>query len=477
MTAANTATTPPGSGAKTPLLAAEDIRKFFGREETPVLDGVTLELREGEFVALLGPSGSGKSTLLRILAGLVRPSDGIVLVNGIPLDGPNGQVAMVFQNFALFPWLTVLQNVELGLLSTGLSQSEKRERATRAIDLIGLDGFEEAFPKELSGGMKQRVGFARALVVQPEILFMDEPFSALDVLTGENLRAEFQTMWLERTIPTKSVLMVTHNIDEAVALADRILVFGANPGHIRVELPGVPTSERTTKGGARGALVDTIYRIMTEPDADAVAIADEAALAAGGEKEQAPRKRPTRRKRQQRAGYQRLPEVSIDDLTGFVQYLGGIGGQANLSDLGRDLQVKAEDLLAFVEACDLLGFVDLRKRVAFLTELGTRFAAADLDEEKALFRASVAEHVSLIRFIARALEDEPSHTLESQFVLDELENAFPPREARRQLETAIDWGRYAELFTYDNVSGEFKLDEEHRLDGPEDITNVGEWRQ
>lgn len=470
-----TTTTPPSSGTRTALLAAEDIRKSFGREQTPVLDGITLELREGEFVALLGPSGSGKSTLLRILAGLVRPSEGVVLVHGIPLDGLNGQVAIVFQNFALFPWLTVLQNVELGLLSTELSQSEKRERATRAIDLIGLDGFEEAFPKELSGGMKQRVGFARALVVQPEILFMDEPFSALDVLTGENLRAEFQTMWLERTIPTKSVLMVTHNIDEAVALADRILVFGANPGHIRVELPGVPTSERTAKGGARAALVDTIYRIMTEPDADAVAIAEEAALAAGGEKAQAPRKRPAKRKRPQGAGYQRLPEVSIDDLTGFVQYLGGIGGQAHLSDLGRDLQSRADDLLALVEACDLLGFVDLKRRVVSLTELGIRFAEADLDEEKALFRAAVAEHVSLLRFITRALEDEPSHKLEAQFVLDELEYAFPPREARRQLETAIDWGRYAELFTYDQVSGEFQLDEEHPLDATQtDFMNVGE---
>ena len=475
MTLLNTAAAEPKPGTGTVLLAAEDVRKLYGREGTPVLDGVTLELREGEFVALLGPSGSGKSTLLRILAGLVEPSDGTVLVRGAPLEGLNHQVAIVFQSFALFPWLTVLQNVELGLLSTELSQAEKRDRATKAIDMIGLDGYEEAFPKELSGGMKQRVGFARALVVQPEILFMDEPFSALDVLTGENLRTEFQAMWLERTIPTKAVLMVTHNIDEAVALADRILVFGANPGHIRVELPGVPTAERHAKSGLRGALVDTIYRIMTDPDADAVAIAEEAALAAGQERTPATRKRPTKRARSKAAGYQRLPDVSVDDLTGFVQYLGGIGGQANLSELGRDLQVRADDLLALVEACDLLGFVDLKRRVAFLTDLGNRFAQAELDEEKALFRSAVAEQVSLIRFITRALEDEPSHSLEAQFVLDELEFAFRPKEARQQLETAIDWGRYAELFTYDHVSGEFKLDEEHRLDSPEaDITNLKE---
>jgi NitT/TauT family transport system ATP-binding protein len=214
---------------------------------------------------------------------------------------------------------------------------------------------------------------------------------------------------------------------------------------------------------------------MTEPDADAVAIAEEAVVAAGQQREPAARKRPTKQARSKAAGYQRLPDVSVDDLTGFVQYLGGIGGQANLSELGRDLQVRADDLLALVEASDLLGFVDLKKRVAFLTELGNRFSGAELDEEKALFRAAVAEQVSLIRFIARALEDEPSHSLEAQFVLDELEFAFRPKEARQQLETAIDWGRYAELFTYDHVSGEFKLDEEHRLDalGP-DIVNFGE---
>src|ERR1700694_4063993 len=275
MTVLNTAAAEPKPGTGTVLLAAEDVRKLYGREGTPVLDGVTLELREGEFVALLGPSGSGKSTLLRILAGLVQSSDVSVLVRGAPLEGLNHQVAIVFQSFALFPWLTVLQNVELGLLSTELSQAEKRDRATKAIDMIGLDGYEEAFPKELSGGMKQRVGFARALVVQPEILFMYEPFSALDVLTGENLRTEFQAMWADRSIPTKAVLMVTHNIDEAVALADRIVVFGANPGRIRCELQGLPMAERTRKGPARARLVDTIYHIMTNPDEDAVALVEQ----------------------------------------------------------------------------------------------------------------------------------------------------------------------------------------------------------
>jgi NitT/TauT family transport system ATP-binding protein len=302
------------------LLAAENVRQYYGDDRTPVLEHVSVELREGEFVALLGPSGSGKSTLLRILAGLMTPSEGRVLVHGLPLHGPNPQVAIVFQSFALFPWLTVLQNVELGLLPMNLPDEERRTRALKAIDLIGLDGFEEAFPKELSGGMKQRVGFARALVVQPEVLFMDEPFSALDVLTAENLRGELQELWEDHTMPTKAVLMVTHNIEEAVTLADRILVFGANPGRIRIELAGLSPAERERKGPPRARLVDAIYRIMTNPDEDATALA---------EKGMAPvtaRAAPVSARRGRR--YQVLPDVSIDDLTGFVQYLAGVGGRA-----------------------------------------------------------------------------------------------------------------------------------------------------
>jgi NitT/TauT family transport system ATP-binding protein len=451
----------------TTLLAAEAVRKYYGDDRTPVLDGVSVELREGEFVALLGPSGSGKSTLLRILAGLMPPSEGRVLVHGQPLHGPNPQVAIVFQSFALFPWLTVLQNVELGLLGTDLPPQERRARALQAIDLIGLDGFEEAFPKELSGGMKQRVGFARAIVVQPEVLFMDEPFSALDVLTGENLRNELEEMWLARTIPTKAVLMVTHNIDEAVSLADRILVFGANPGRIRVELPGLPPAERKRKERARTALVDVIYRIMTEPHADAAVIAEEA-LASPALAARTPSERhrvrttggPTPRPRR----YQTLPDVNIDDLTGFVQYLAGIGGRANLHDLARDLQIRTDDLLALVEASDLLGLADMQQRQVYLTDLGTRFAQVDLDDEKAMFRTAVLEHASLLRFIIRSLQDAPSHTVEADRVLEELEHSFSGEEARRQLETATDWGRYAELFTYDDAAGEFRLDEEHPVD-------------
>jgi NitT/TauT family transport system ATP-binding protein len=440
------------------ILSAQHLRKVYGDDRTPVLVDVSLDLRSGEFVALLGPSGSGKSTLLRIMAGLMKSSDGRMLVHGAPLEGPNPDIAIVFQSFALFPWLTVFQNVELGLLASNATDEERRARTLKAIDLIGLDGFEEAFPKELSGGMKQRVGFARALVVEPEVLFMDEPFSALDVLTGENLRTELQELWSDRTIPTRAILMVTHNIDEAVSLADRILVFGANPGHVRVELAGLPLDERRRKGPARAQLVDTIYHIMTNPTEDAALLVEQRSARPGARA--VPELRSGRTKRR----YQTLPDVGIDDLTGFVQYLSGIGGTASLQDLSRDLQMRADDLRGLVEATDLLGLADMQERQVFLTPIGQEFAEVELDAEKEIFRRVAMEHISLLRHIVRELEDAPSHSIEAEGVLDDLEHSFSGGEARRQFETVVDWGRYAELFTYDDKAGELRLDEEHRMD-------------
>ena len=443
---ASTPPTPLGGGPA--LLAVRDVRKYYGDDRAPALEHVNLELRAGEFVALLGPSGSGKSTLLRILAGLIAPSDGDLLVHGEPWSGPNPQVAIVFQSFALFPWLTVLQNVELGLLAVDLAPAERRTRALKAIDLIGLDGFEEAFPKELSGGMKQRVGVARALVVQPEVLFLDEPFSALDVLTAEHLRTELKQLWMDRSLPTKAVLMVTHNIDEAVTLADRVVVFGANPGHIRVELPGVPVDQRKSRGQAQMRLVETIYRIMTNPDEDPSAFLER------------PKRRAARRPAKPR--YPALPAVGLDDLAGFVQFVSSIGGRANLHDLSRDLQMRNDDLLALVETADLLGFAEVAERNVLLTPLGEQFAGVDLDGEKALLRTGVLEHAPIMRFVVRLLDDAPAHTLEAERLEEELQKAFGGEEARRQFETVVDWGRYTELFSYDTTAGELRLDEEHR---------------
>src|SRR5215467_7412344 len=248
------------------LLEVRNCRQAYHKEanaELVVLDDVNLNLREGEIVALLGRSGSGKSTLLRIVAGLLRPTAGEVLWRDRPVKGPAEGVAMVFQSFALFPWLTVQENVELGLEARGVSRAERAERAEAAIELIGLGGFENAYPKELSGGMRQRVGLARALVVHPDLLLMDEPFSALDVLTAETLRTDLIDLWMERKLPVKSVLMVTHNIEEAVLMCDRILVFSSNPGRVASELTVPFPHPRNRLDPAFRQLVDDIYALMT----------------------------------------------------------------------------------------------------------------------------------------------------------------------------------------------------------------------
>ncbi|HYB01042.1 MAG TPA: ABC transporter ATP-binding protein, partial [Ktedonobacteraceae bacterium] len=258
------------------LLEGRNITKIFAPKEKRkhgprpplVLDNIQIQIRAGEFVAILGPSGSGKSTLLRILAGLLQPTTGQVFFKGVPQYGANPHLAIVFQSFALFPWLTVLQNVELGLQAQDLTRTQRLKLSLAAIDLIGLDGFEDAYPKELSGGMRQRVGFARALVVEPELLFMDEPFSALDVLTAANLRKELLGLWQSKSMPTRAIVMVTHNIDEAVTMADRIFVLGANPGRVRVELPGLPQDQRAVQSQKHTEMVDLIYRIMTSPKED-----------------------------------------------------------------------------------------------------------------------------------------------------------------------------------------------------------------
>ncbi|TME95432.1 MAG: ATP-binding cassette domain-containing protein [Chloroflexi bacterium] len=399
------------------ILAARGVTKFYeGKtERVLVLDNITLELRAGELVALLGPSGSGKSTLLRTLAGLVRPSLGQVLVHGQPLEGPNPQVAIVFQSFALYPWLTVLQNVELGLLAKELPRADRRRRALAAIDLIGLDGFEDAYPRELSGGMKQRVGFARALVVEPEALFMDEPFSALDVLTAQNLREQLLDLWTEREMPTRAILMVTHNIEPEYS-----------------------------------ALVEAIYRLMNSTQARVEDIL--------------PLARPVQVPVVERP-YQVLPHAAIGDLTGLVGHLDEVGGRQDLPVLARDLQLELDELLPLIEGLDILGLGAAQEGDAVLTELGREFAAADVQEEKAIFRAQVMHHVQLIRQVMDQLRETDSHSFKEDELLEQLQQYFSEPEARRQLDTAIDWGRFAELFAYDDDSGELYLEEEEEESG------------
>jgi NitT/TauT family transport system ATP-binding protein len=344
----------------------------------------------------------------------------------------------------------VLQNVELGLQAQPLTPTQRLKRALAAIDLIGLDGFEDAYPKELSGGMRQRVGFARALVVEPELLFMDEPFSALDVLTAANLRKELLGLWQARTMPTRAILMVTHNIDEAVSMADRILVLGANPGHIRVELPGLPLAERSIQSEAHTALVDLIYRIMTSPQEDVTKLLPALAPRAktGGLTSITPRP------------YQVLPHVSIGDVTGLIELVHARGGHEDLYQLGRHLQLELDELLPLVEAADVLDLADTQEGDLVLTEQGRRFAEAGVLEEKQIFREQALAHVSILRQIVQALEAAPGQSLPEEYFLSLLEQHFGEEEAQAQLETAINWGRYAELFTFQEDRGVFRLEEE-----------------
>jgi len=418
------------------LLKADQITKFYGDgQPVLVLDRITLELSEGEFIALLGPSGCGKSTLLRILAGLIPPSRGQVLVRGEPLRGINPAAAMVFQTFALFPWLTVLGNVELGLLARGVPKPERERRAREMVGLVGLRGFETAYPRELSGGMRQRVGFARALVVGPEVLLMDEPFSALDVLTAENLRRELFELWVGGQLPTRAVLMVTHNIEEAAALADRIVILSANPARVRVELPGLPPNLRQTRGPERTALVDIIYRVMTSPAADVTT------LIPGARQPEAPA--------EEVGVYQMLPHVNLGQVAGLVEQLRARGGREDLYQLAEDLGLEAGDLLPVVEAADLLDLVEVVEGDVILTEAGRKFAAADPETRRRIFRRQLLDRVELVRELLEALRATPQHRILAQVFRSRLEQVFSRAEAARQLETAVAWARYAGLLGYD----------------------------
>ena len=427
------------SAASPVLIEVEKVYKRFplpeGKGEFTVLSQIDLQVRAGEVLALLGRSGSGKSTLLRIMAGLIPPSQGRVLSNGQPLRGPNPDVAMVFQSFALLPWLTVQENVELGLQAQGIPREIRRQRALKAIDLVGLDGFESAYPKELSGGMKQRVGFARAFVLEPKVLFMDEPFSALDVLTAENLRGEIDELWNAQAFPSQSILIVTHNIEEAVFLADRVVILGSNPGRIRGEVRiDLPRPHKRTDPRFK-SLVDYIYEIMTKPE---IAITGEVALPAPvGDKAASPYALP-------------LPHARVGGISGLLELLvEWPQGRAEISNLAERLQLAVDDLLPILDAAVLLGFAEVTGRVVQLTEIGQDFANTTILRSKDLFRQQLLARVPVFRSILQTLEEKGSRSMRADFFLDLWDEHFPHAEAERQFATAIDWGRYAELFEYD----------------------------
>ncbi len=439
------------------IIEAVGIEKSYPQPDgtrIQVVGTTNLVIEAGKIVALLGPSGCGKSTLLRMLTGLSQPSAGSLLWHGKPLEGQMPNVAIVFQSFALFPWLTVLENVEAPLEARSVPVVERRKRALRTLDTVGLDGFETAYPKELSGGMKQRVGFARALVVEPEVLFMDEPFSALDVLTAENLRGELLELWLNKKMPTSAIFIVTHNIEEAVMLADRVMVLGRNPARLRSDFNIRLTQPRDRKSSRFVELVDYIYKVMTEPeiehalpDAEATA---EIIVPPGGITKEAIKKQqaPVRTAR-----YQMLPHARVGGIAGLLELLHDRGGREDLFRLAEELVMDVEDLLPILEACVLLGFAWLKEGDVQMTPQGSAFAEADIQQRKILFRQAVLDHVTILKQIDSILKRKSDHSIADEFFHDILDEHFAEDEVQRQFETAMNWGRYAEIFDYDRETG------------------------
>jgi NitT/TauT family transport system ATP-binding protein len=419
-----------------PIIEARGIEKSFKQKDgsdIQVIAPVDLSLESGTIIALLGPSGSGKSTLLRILSGLAAPTAGEVLWHGKPLGACSPNVAIVFQSFALFPWLTVLENVESPLLARGMEHDERHRRALKALDSVGLKNFETAYPKELSGGMKQRVGFARALAVEPEVLFMDEPFSALDVLTAENLRGDLMELWLAKKIPTRSIFIVTHNIEEAVLLADRVIVLGRNPARIRADFRIALPQPRDRKSAAFFPYVDYIYKVMTKPE---LTLAPPSATA----------KQPT----------PMLPHARPGGVAGLLELLMDRGGEEDLYHVAETLLLEVDDLLPILDAATMLAFATAHEGDVKITPPGRTFAEADIPTRKRLFREALT-HVPLMQQIVTALENKSDHTMPVEFFRDLLDERLPAHDVEQQIETALNWGRYADIFTYDSASDRLRL--------------------
>jgi NitT/TauT family transport system ATP-binding protein len=423
------------------IIQAVKVEKFYGEHDSatiPVIAPTDLAIEPGQILALLGPSGSGKSTLLRMLTGLTQPSAGEVLWHGKPIGDSSPNVAIVFQSFALFPWLTVFENVEAPLKARGVNAFERHKLGFKILDTVGLDGFEQAYPKELSGGMKQRVGFARALVVEPEVLFMDEPFSALDVLTAENLRSELLELWGKKAIPTKAIFIVTHNIEEAVLLADRIIVLGKSPGCIRTDFEVALPRPHDRKSAEFTGYVDYIYKVLTSPtqhDAPPLQPPQEPLLPSA----HAPR-----------AVYQMLSHARPGGIAGLLELIDeSPNGREDMYRLADQLSFELDDLLPIVDAAHQLGFLKIEEGDAQITPEGHDFANAEILRQKELFRQAVLTNVTLLRQITRTLETKRDHSAPEALFQDLLDEHFSEEEARRQIETAISWGRYAELFEYD----------------------------
>lgn len=430
-----------------PIIEVVDVQKSFrtgDRQELLVLDHINLKMYEGEIIAILGKSGSGKSTLLRIIAGLIASTNGEVRYRGKSVQGPVRGISMVFQSFALLPWMTVLQNVELGLEAIGVAREERRERALKAIDMIGLDGFESALPKELSGGMRQRVGFARALVVNPDILLMDEPFSALDVLTADNLKSDLMDLWQSKQTGLNGILFVTHSIEEAIMIADRVIVFNSNPGSIRADLRITLPFPRSDLDPRFQNQVDRVYTLMTTQPMDDSLKEGDAKYAKID------------------IGY-RLPEASVSEVTGLLELLNSPEhqGKMDLPEVADTLTLDIDDLFPLTELLEIMHFAKVSKGDITITDEGKALVAADILERKKIFSVHLKKYVPLAGYIYDQLIRHPRHRALEENFLSLLEDYLSESEAERVMHTVIEWGRYAELFAYDYNSGVLSLENPH----------------
>lgn len=420
------------------LLHVEKVGKAYNRgaKQFVAVRDIDLTIRPGEFVCLLGPSGCGKSTLLRIITGLNTATTGAVLYRGNTLNGVNPYATIVFQTFALYPWLTVQENVEIALKARGVPSGKRSEIALKLIDTVGLDGFESAYPRELSGGMRQKVGFARAMAVEPELLCLDEPFSALDVLSAEALRGELMELWLNKVIPTQAILMVTHNIEEAVLMADRIVVMGKDPGHIVTEIPVTLRHPRQRKDTAFQAIVDKVYAAVagqTKPEPETLGTAPG------------------------QAGITRtLPSARLNALAGLLEKLAADDSRADLYRISGELKLELDDLLPIVEAGELLGFMAVQEGDLLLTSLGQAYADASILARKEMIAGRVLR-LPVIAWIYETLQRDDNQRVVRSYFFDALLNEFGDL-SETQLDIAINWGRHAELFAYDDDAGELYLE-------------------
>ena len=421
------------------LLKLDHVVKSYGAGPTQfvAVRDVNLEIREGEFVCLLGPSGCGKSTMLRIIAGLNRPTSGTVLYRGKPLVGVNPYATIVFQTFALFPWLSVRENVEIALKARRVAPAVRRARALKLIDTVGLDGFESAYPRELSGGMRQKVGFARAMAVEPELLCLDEPFSALDVLSAQALRGELLELWLNKSIPTKAILMVTHNIEEAVEMAERVIIMDKDPGRIVAEKTITLRHPRLRKDTAFQGVADQIYAAVagkTQPEADEL----------GGVPGQ--------------GRLRLLPRARLNAVAGLLEKLTIEAGRMDLSRLALELTMELDDMLPVVEAGELLGFLMVQEGYLNITLLGKAYAEASIVSRKEMLAGRVLR-LPIISWIYESLQRDDDQRIAEEYFVDSLRQELHDR-AQEQLDAAINWGRFAELFAFDDDRGELYLERE-----------------